>query len=128
MNLTHRPARGSGSFEFAWKIVSTFPTYDMFSSLTLLSLLAALLTQISIRQHQSDPLCFNSRWSHTWTDWQPAMSCQLAISHISCLLTAVYKGGVPPGLHLVALVQLLRYLSQANTATRTVIAQSSIEI
>jgi hypothetical protein len=99
----------------------------MFSSLILFSLLAALLTQISIQQHQSDHLCFNSSWFHTWTDWQPAMSCQPAISHISCLIAAVYKGGAPPGLHLVALVQLLRYLGQPNTATRTVIAQSSIE-
>jgi hypothetical protein len=100
----------------------------MFSSFILFSLRAALLTQISIRQHQPEHLCCIGRWFRTWTDWQPAMSCQPAISHMSCQNAAVYKGGAPPGLHLVALVQLLRYLGQPNTATRAVIAQSSFEI
>ena len=127
MNLTHRPARGSGSFEFAWKIVLTSLTYDMFSLLILSSLLAVLLTKISILQHRSERFRFSGPRIPTRIDWRTARSCQLASWRMDCFFAAMYKAGAPPGLHTVMLAEVPRVFEQSSdNVTRSSFEQSTL--
>jgi len=98
VNLTHRPAHWGGSFEFAWKIVFAFPTYDMFSYLILFSLLTELLTQISSFQYGTQYGTSGVRRVLQSIARFCAGICQQTICRAECLMAAVFKAGAPPGL------------------------------
>ena len=112
VNLTRRPAHRGGSFEFAWKIVLAFPTYDMFSYLILFSLLAALLTQISGFQYGTWFGTSGAQRVLNCIARSIAGICQQAICRAECLMAAVYKAGAPPGLPCATPDQVLQISRQ----------------
>jgi hypothetical protein len=102
-----------GSFEFAWKIVSASPTYDMFPILFLFSLLAGLLNEISGIPRGLKAICTSRLSFQPQVDWRPAMSLQLANWRADCLFATVYEGGAPPGLRVGLSDLMLRHLQQS---------------
>jgi hypothetical protein len=95
----------------------------MFSLLTLFSLLAVLLTQISILQHRSERVRTSGLGIPPRIDWRTATSCQLASWRMDCIFAAMYRAGAPPGLQTVMLAEVRRFFENSSDAS----ARSSLD-